>query len=69
MVVKRHLPDTGPVAGLVEMSETASAVVVGSRGRTGLKSLIGSVSRSVLEHAHSTVVIVRPDHEAPAPTS
>jgi nucleotide-binding universal stress UspA family protein len=69
VVVKRHLPDTGPVTGLVEMSETASAVVVGSRGRTGLKSLIGSVSRSVLEHAHSTVVIVRPDHEVPAPTS
>jgi nucleotide-binding universal stress UspA family protein len=60
VVVHRHLPDTGPVAGLVELSETASAIVVGSRGRTGPKSLIGSVSRSVIEHAHCTVVVVRP---------
>ena len=60
VVVHQHLPDTGPVAGLVELSETASAVVVGSRGRTGPKSLIGSVSRSLVEHAHCTVVVVRP---------
>jgi nucleotide-binding universal stress UspA family protein len=69
VVVHRHLPDTGPVAGLVELSETASAVVVGSRGRTGRKSIMGSVSRSVIEHAHATVVVVQPDHEEPAHTS
>ena len=69
VVVHRHLMDISPVAGLVELSEDASAVVVGSRGRTGPKSIIGSVSRSVIEHAHTTVVVVRPEHEEPAPTS
>jgi nucleotide-binding universal stress UspA family protein len=32
---------------------------VGSRGLTGLHRLMGSVSRAVIEHAHSTVVVVR----------
>jgi nucleotide-binding universal stress UspA family protein len=58
--VHRHLPDASPVGGLVERSETAAVVVVGSRGRSGVKTVIGSVSRSVLEHAHCTVVVVRP---------
>jgi nucleotide-binding universal stress UspA family protein len=60
VVVHRHLPDASPAAGLVELSETAAAVVVGSRGRSGVKSVFGSVSRSVLEHAHCTVIVVRP---------
>jgi nucleotide-binding universal stress UspA family protein len=60
VVVHRHLPDASPVGGLVERSETAAVVVVGSRGRSGVKTVIGSVSRSVLEHAHCTVVVVRP---------
>ena len=60
VVVHRHLPDASAAAGLVERSETAAAVVVGSRGRSGVKSVFGSVSRSVLEHAHCTVIVVRP---------
>jgi nucleotide-binding universal stress UspA family protein len=60
VVVSTHLPDASPVAGLVERSETAAALVVGSRGRSGVKSLVGSVSRSLIEHAHCTVVVVRP---------
>ena len=36
---------SSPVAGLVERSETAAVLVVGSRGRSGVKSLVGSVSR------------------------
>jgi len=57
--VNRHLPDAGPVGGLVEKSRSASCVVVGSRGRTGTVAMLGSVSRSVIEHAHCTVVVVR----------
>jgi nucleotide-binding universal stress UspA family protein len=60
VVVSKHLLDVGPVAGLVERSESAAVVVVGSRGRSGVKALVGSVSRSVIEHAHCTVVVVRP---------
>jgi nucleotide-binding universal stress UspA family protein len=37
----------------------ASAIVVGSRGLTGLKSaLLGSVSHGVLQHADRTVIVV-----------
>jgi nucleotide-binding universal stress UspA family protein len=60
VVVHRLQPHLSPSAGLVAQSETASVVVVGSRGRSGPKSVFGSVSRSVLEHAHCTVVVVRP---------
>ena len=65
VVVSANLPDVNPVAGLVERSDTAAVVVVGSRGRSGVKSLVGSVSRSVIEHAHCTVVVVRPRERRP----
>ena len=48
------------VGRVVEMSKDASLLVVGSRGRTGVASIIGSVSRDVLERAHCTVLVVRP---------
>ena len=60
VAVTRHMPDGGAVRTLVDMSTHASAVVIGSRGRTGPKVLAGSVSRIVVERAHSTVVVVRP---------
>ncbi|CAN5456620.1 universal stress protein [soil metagenome] len=51
----------GSAAGaLVAASAHASTVVVGARGRSALtKRLLGSVSRSVVEHAHCTVTVVR----------
>jgi nucleotide-binding universal stress UspA family protein len=57
--IRRHLADGSPVDTLVHWSRTAETLVVGSRGRGTTIGLIGSVSRAVVEHAHSTVVVVR----------
>ncbi|MDX2968431.1 universal stress protein [Kribbella solani] len=45
-------------AEMINLSATASTVVVGSRGRGGVRGLLlGSVSQSLLHHANSPVVI------------
>ena len=49
---------------IVDLGEEigASLIVMGSRGRGGLRrALMGSVSDSVVRHAHCPVLIVRPD--------
>ena len=46
---------------LLQLSETAAMVVVGSRGRGRVKSLLlGSVSVALVRHAHCPVVVIRP---------
>ncbi|AOR30405.1 universal stress protein [Streptomyces fodineus] len=53
-----------PEYALVRESRTAAAMVVGSRGRSGLaEALLGSVSVTVAGHAHCPVVVLRGSHD------
>lgn len=61
VVVHPRLVAESPARALVNASEQAALVVVGSRGRgTTSSRLLGSVSRSVVERSHCTVVVVPP---------
>ena len=57
--VNRHLPEHKAVDALVDQAEGADCVVVGSHGIARGRAALGSVSRSVVEHAPVTVVVVR----------
>ena len=59
--VTRTVTTGGPAATILRAAEAADLVVVGSRGRGGLKGLIlGSVSRQVVHHAPCPVLVVPP---------
>lgn len=56
------ISDGDPRNALLQLGETAAMVVVGSRGRGPVASLLlGSVSVAVSRHATCPVVVVRPD--------
>jgi nucleotide-binding universal stress UspA family protein len=60
LVVERIISEGSPGDLLVEAAADADLVVVGSRGRGGIRSaLLGSVSSHVANHAPCPVVIVR----------
>ncbi|GGJ06697.1 universal stress protein [Streptomyces brasiliensis] len=53
-----------PEYTLVRESRTASAVVLGSRGRSAMtEALLGSVSVTVAGHAHCPVIVLRGSHD------
>ncbi|KWX56548.1 universal stress protein [Mycobacterium sp. NAZ190054] len=59
--VRRRIVCDKPARWLIDESRQSQLVVVGSRGRGGLKGmLLGSVSTSVAEAALAPVVVVRP---------
>jgi len=60
-----HAAPGDPRDVLTRLSEHAHLVVLGSRGRGALRSrFLGSVSATVSRHAHSPVVVCRPESAA-----
>jgi nucleotide-binding universal stress UspA family protein len=58
--VQRTVLPGGPSVTLVEVSEDADMLVVGSHGRSGLSRLmLGSVAMACVNHASCPVVVVR----------
>ena len=61
-----HLVEGGVVHEIVGLAEEIGAglIVMGSKGGGGIKrALMGSVSDSVVRHAHCPVLVVRPEEE------
>jgi len=62
VAVEARVVEGNPVSVLVEASEHADLLVVGSRGRGGLRGvLLGSVSQRCVERSHCAVVVVPGD--------
>ena len=59
MTVERHVEE-GPAADvIVDASEDADLIVVGTRGRGAIATLVlGSTSQAVIHHAGRPVVVV-----------
>jgi nucleotide-binding universal stress UspA family protein len=63
MQVRVHsvVSEDNPAKALIDAGRSADLVVVGSRGRGGFAALLlGSTSRTVLQHASVPVALVRP---------
>lgn len=59
VALKRLVVAREPAKTLVEMSDDADLLVVGTRGRGGFKGLLlGSVSQQCIQHARCPVVVV-----------
>jgi nucleotide-binding universal stress UspA family protein len=63
LAVSHIVVEGTPIDMLLELSETADIIVMGSRGLGGLSGLVlGSVSSAVVSHASCPVVVVRKDN-------
>jgi len=60
--VRRVVTEGRPAYSLLQAAEDAQLLVVGSRGRGGLRGLLlGSTSQALLHHAPCPVVVARPE--------
>jgi nucleotide-binding universal stress UspA family protein len=65
-VVEAHLSKGSPDAEIVKLADDIGSglIVIGSRGLGGIRrALIGSVSDSVVRHAHCPVLVVRKEDQ------
>ena len=57
--VRITLVENSPAKGLVDLSESAALVVVGSNGRGRIaNAVLGSVTQNVVHHSHAPVLVV-----------
>jgi nucleotide-binding universal stress UspA family protein len=62
--VRGHLVEDAPAAALLDEGDEADLLVVGSRGRGGLRAMLfGSVAHAVTEHATCPTVVLRHHHD------
>jgi len=67
VAIEREIVFSAPVPALVNISEQAEMIVVGSSGRGLLaRGVIGSVSSAVVRHAQCPVAVIR-DEDVPDP--
>lgn len=65
--ISHEVKESSPIDFLLDLSETAEMIVMGSRGLGGLSGLVmGSVSAAVVSHADCPVVVVRKDNNVNA---
>jgi len=61
--VRKTVIMSGPAHSLIQQGRQARLVVVGSRGRGGLRGmLLGSTSQALLHHSPCPVAVVRPNY-------
>ncbi|MFJ9365815.1 universal stress protein [Nocardia sp. NPDC101769] len=64
LTVSSAVSTDSPAQVLIDLSESAFAVVIGATGTAGTLSHLGSTLFSVTSHARGVVVVVRPDPDA-----
>jgi nucleotide-binding universal stress UspA family protein len=68
--LQRQVREGGAAQVLIEASQDAIMLVVGSRGHGGFTGmLLGSVSANVAEHAQCPVLVIHGDQAPPAPAA